>query len=348
MTEVNKTISEETKKKSANPGKIIAIVSGSLVLAAGLSVGGVYGFKCFKYSKASEKLEAGMYDEAKADFTALNDFKDSADYICECDYLKAGDCLAEQDFDEASALYDSLGNYKDSEELSKETSYQKAVYSRDNKIYDEARSIFESLGDYKESSTTEVIECDYQKANDLLSGREYEEALTIFETIPDHKDSADKIDDCKYNIALDHMENNEYEEAADILLALGDYSDSENQLGFCYAAIANELTYEGDYDAACEYFLKLTGFSKWFDSCFSLEVHDDEENAIGNEWVVTDKIERYWAINDSLSPMPIILFVYIDTDDTPDCYMVRIDKEDEVYAWLTFDADGNVIDSQLI
>ena len=66
------------------------------------------------YKKAVSLYNEGEYDQAKALFVELGEYKDSALYVDKCDYGKAVSLYNEGEYDQAKALFVELGEYEDS------------------------------------------------------------------------------------------------------------------------------------------------------------------------------------------------------------------------------------------
>lgn len=89
-----------------------------LVAICTLSLVSVYVLKPMgEYSKASELLNEGRYDEAAAQFEKLGDYKDSALMVMECSYRKAKALMADGKNGLALAQLEQVANYKDSADI---------------------------------------------------------------------------------------------------------------------------------------------------------------------------------------------------------------------------------------
>lgn len=66
------------------------------------------------YKKAVKLMDSGNYEEAKAIFAEIKDYKDSAELINECDYRRASDLLESGDYLGAKEIFTSLGDYEES------------------------------------------------------------------------------------------------------------------------------------------------------------------------------------------------------------------------------------------
>ena len=118
------------------------------------------------YSKAEKLLASGDYDGAIAAFTALGDYKDSADLRNESVYAKATALLAAADYDGAIAAFAALGDYKDSDAM--------RVESANAKDYLQAETSL-AVGDVEKAAILFGKAVNYQDAR--------ERALALWDTI---------------------------------------------------------------------------------------------------------------------------------------------------------------------
>ncbi len=131
------------------------------------------------YNAAVKLMESGKYEEAIAAFEALDDYKDSADKIEECNAA-----ILENDYNNATALMDE-GKYE------------------------EAISAFEALNSYKDSADR-ITECSYEIAVDLKNAGKYEEAIAAFEALNGYNDSTALIEKCEQLILLANARVGDY------------------------------------------------------------------------------------------------------------------------------------------
>lgn len=166
--------------------KIYAFIT--LVLAAFL----LTGCNSSDYRKASEAFSAGNYEEAKAAFEQLRDYKDSSDMALECGYQIACGILSDGGFEDALKAFTELSEYKDSAE--------------------------------------KITECRYGIAGEKFDAGDFEGALADFTELKDYKDSAEKITECKYDIAKEKLTAGSFRDAIEIFTELGEYNDSKELL----------------------------------------------------------------------------------------------------------------------
>ena len=211
---------------------IIAITLITLTIA-GIAIGAIIGIPAYKtsqaYQSAEKLLQDGQYEEAKSEFWALGEYKDSVEKIKECDYQKAQKYLQDKQFDEAKELFKELGDYSDSNQQINACEYGRAEDYLTKKEYDAAQTIFEKLGKY-EDSAEKIKACQYGKAEDYLRAKKLEEAKKIYKKLGKYKDAQKKLKECEYQTALQLLSDADYESAVNQLKKLKKYSDSKKYL----------------------------------------------------------------------------------------------------------------------
>ena len=121
--------------------------------------------------------------------------------LCACqssDYKKAKELLDQKKFDEAKAAFLKIKDYKDSAELAKECDFQKASGLLDNEEYTDAIRILESLGSYGKSKTTlkNTYKALSEEIYELMEDGDYIEAqalLDSYDFLPDRDEIQEKI-----------------------------------------------------------------------------------------------------------------------------------------------------------
>ncbi len=116
-----KAIIERDRKEAeriAKRNKKIAIITTPIVCAiiAFIIVLNAVIIPNGKYNDAVVLMNEGKYEEAVTAFEALNNYKDSADQITECNYCKAVELMNEGKYEEAVTVFEALNNYKESAE----------------------------------------------------------------------------------------------------------------------------------------------------------------------------------------------------------------------------------------
>jgi len=177
-----------------------------------------------KYSKASNLLDDGLFNEAIYLFESLGDYRNSGEMLLEANYRKANHLLENGNFEEAVSIFSNIETYKESATLIKEARFQEASLLLSKKEFSEAKSIFLSLGDYKNSSDM-IKEVVYQKAIDLFNEEEYSSAMTFFLDTSGYKD-ADSYLSNYYKLGKQDLLIGKFDEAIRIFIDLEGYEDS--------------------------------------------------------------------------------------------------------------------------
>ena len=122
-----------------------------------------------RYNSALALMEEGKYEEAISKFEKLDDFKDSAQKIAECNqgileakYTSAIELMKAGKYEEAKALFLTLKDFKQSAQMIRDCElmpqYHTAVQLMNENKYGEALPILEALGDYRDC-TDRIKEC---------------------------------------------------------------------------------------------------------------------------------------------------------------------------------------------
>lgn len=110
---------EEKKAKQKKNTQVIAVVAAIIAVIVGIVAIKVV-IPSSKYNSAVALMEKKDYDAAIEAFEELNDYKNSADMITECEnrkvYDEAEQCYDSGDYKEAMDLFNSLGDYRDSKQ----------------------------------------------------------------------------------------------------------------------------------------------------------------------------------------------------------------------------------------
>ena len=148
-------------------------------------------------------------------------------------YNEATELLADGKYNEARAIFAELGDYKDSQNLVKESSYRwyKQRVEQGDCSFD-VETGFEELGDYKDSAELES-EVQYDRAIQLMNKEQYMPAYQLFLRAGDYRDALDMADEMKYLYAKRKIESGNYSVAKKYLIGLGDYKDSAELLKEC-------------------------------------------------------------------------------------------------------------------
>ena len=242
-----------------------------------------------KYKKATSMLESGDYVGAVEAFTALGDYKDSADQAAsaqqEVDYQAATSLFENGDYAGAVEAFKALGDYKDSADQAasaqQEVDYQAATALMEKEDYAGAVEAFTALSDYKDSAEQAKAAqqgVDYQAAQDLLDKEDYAGAVEAFTALGNYKDSKDQAAEAqkkldfeiaqqnleKYNSATAMAEIGSYSDAYKIFEDLGDYNDSPKKSEEMRTARFEEgkdLFDDKKYEKAYDVFSEVAGWT---------------------------------------------------------------------------------------
>lgn len=107
-------------------------------------------------------------------------------------YTKAVALLEEKNYEGAISVFSALGQYRDSANLLIESRYQYALESMRLKDYGKATGIFAGLDDYADSKEM-ACECEYLRAMELIGQEDYLGAYSALQTIPEYKDAAEYL-----------------------------------------------------------------------------------------------------------------------------------------------------------
>ena len=164
--EIDKIIKKTVKKRKM--AIVITVVICVTCIVAAIAVKFIIEPNS-KYNSAVSLMNMGNYEEAIAEFEALDGYRDSSDKINECQNI-----LVDNKYDAAVELMDS-GKYE------------------------EAITAFEELAGYRESAD-KIAACQdgiknnkYESAVELMNNGQYEEAISMFVELTGYKDSNEKI-----------------------------------------------------------------------------------------------------------------------------------------------------------
>ena len=239
------------------------------------------------YLDAHALLAERKYDEAKAEFSNLGEYKDSVQMVNEANYRYAAQCADGNKFDEAIVLFASLAEveYKDSAEKVYETRYRQGAYILyELKDYESAREIFKALRKEGYESADEMLnEVDYWWAWSYIESEEYVEAYRKLKTIKDYLDSSEIMDELTeyiYNEGQTLYRSGNYAQAESRFYCVKDYSRSEDYL------ILIALRRYGDTDVSAEKLLGLFYFEDTAD--LLLKYSDIAVEVLLGEWRSSD------------------------------------------------------------
>jgi len=151
------SIVEEGQKKTRKKKKqtaLVAIIAGVVCVAIVAAL--VYTkviVPSKQYNDAAALLEQGEYQAAIDAFTALGNYKDSADMILETQYKWAEKMLADKSYDEAYSKFEEIKDYSDAATRMNDVRYAQAEAYIIEENLEAALQLFSALGDFKDSKT---------------------------------------------------------------------------------------------------------------------------------------------------------------------------------------------------
>lgn len=249
-TKCGSKVESEVKNIDAAPAvkgkknKKVAVIAVAAVIILAVTIIFVTLIQpMLNYNSAMEIFIKGNYEEAKAAFTELGDYKDSYEMITECDYRIATELYDKAEYEEAISAFAALNGYSDSDYMIADCEYVMAVEKMKAGDYSGAIPYFEKIADHKDSEKL-LTECKniiseekYQNALSLLEEGKLDESLKVFGEIKDYKDSGDHIEtikkEQKYQKALGLMDEAKYKEALEIFKEIEDYKDSAKKIKTC-------------------------------------------------------------------------------------------------------------------
>lgn len=214
------------------------------------------------YQEALSLMETGGVDalvQAEADFAALGDYQDSADRLKEATYALGQAYLEAGSYELAADRFLSLGDYQDSPEMFKEASYQQAQALYDGGNYTVARVLFQNLADYSDSADRAQA-CAYQEGKALYDAGDYAGVVAALAPLGEYEDAAQLVKQANYAMAEAKLTEGQDEEAGRLFLAAGDYSDAVARGNDCIYQAALAAKETGDYDKATELFTLIIGY----------------------------------------------------------------------------------------
>ncbi len=145
-----------------------------------------------KYNKANIFLESGDYAEAELIFTALGDYKNSAEMVSKCKYRSAADMLEKGEYDMAERAFERLGDYSDSRGMLLQCRYQKTQQLLENGEYYTASSEFYELIGYEDSENQYRRAC-YYHGLELEENGKLEKACLYLKIAKGYEDASDQL-----------------------------------------------------------------------------------------------------------------------------------------------------------
>jgi TolA-binding protein len=150
------------------------------------TLGGAYGvyfhgIPYYRYYRASQQLNGGLYGEARAAFAQMPGYLDADTLVIKSDYLQAESDLkagTEASLSSAQDMFDKLGSYEDSADKAKEARYARADKMFQAGKFDEAAALFNEIPDFSDARNRRQ-EALFAKAKNLFDQGSFTEAKTI-------------------------------------------------------------------------------------------------------------------------------------------------------------------------
>ena len=132
--------------------RIVKTVTLTIMLALICSI--LSGCKSSDYKAANQLLDSGNYIEAKEEFIALGDYKDSAEKAKEAQLLYARELCDSGKYLEASEAFMVLGDYGNATEGANEAQRLYAIELCDSGKYSDSIAILVEIEDYAPAKET--------------------------------------------------------------------------------------------------------------------------------------------------------------------------------------------------
>lgn len=225
--------------KKSRAGKTIGILLVALAIAA-IAAFAVLRFlmPTLRYNQANNLEAEGRYEEARAIFTELGDYKDAPERVSGTWYkqalrlMKTGDY---QGYQNAYNIFVTIPGYENADGYAADCIYSMGVLAFNAGDLHEAWDLVCDLrANYPDYDGVRDLEqsCCYAFGNEYIGNGDFAGAKTWFETAGDYKNSAELVQYCDYEIACSLRDEGSYEEAAEAFRACT-YGDSETQMYDC-------------------------------------------------------------------------------------------------------------------
>ncbi len=295
----------EVRRKKKRRRRIIRNTVISLVLAAVLfALVWFFGIPYYRYLRASQALENGQYAAAREQFSALNDYSDSAQMVVECDYQSALASLRYGTYTSlasAQEAFGALGSYKDSAERAREAAYTRGEKYFAASRWEEAADMYAQVEGYSDASEKRIRSV-YAWAGDLFRAGDYAGAREKYLSVSSFGDSAEMARECLYQPALKYLEGGEALKALEAFSdpELDGYRDVERRrLEACYMVGESYYAAE-DYDTAAEYYSRAGDYG---DALSKLKkcLYDPamKDMADGDYLAAAEKLEQILSFDDA-------------------------------------------------
>jgi len=225
---------------------------------------GIYfhGIPYYRYFRANQQLDSGLYGEAKAAFDQMPGYLDADALVIKSDYLQASSDLktgTEASLLSAQVLFDKLGDYEDSAMMAMQARYAMADKMLQAGKYDEAVALFDQIPEYSDARVRRQ-DALFAKATAIMQQEQYEEAKVIFQSLTGYAGADKAALECVYQPGIAALEAKEYDQAIMLLEQIAGYNDVDQKLLEAYYAKGELLQAAADYVAAGEFYLKAGNY----------------------------------------------------------------------------------------
>lgn len=345
------TLPTEPKKKT---GKIVGIMLAAVLLLVGALTPGVIlpaVRSAREYQEAEALLDSGKYDEAKAAFEAMEDYRDAETLAQESVYRKASALAEEGQYESAIELWNTLEDYSDSgEQISRaetailDREYQKAQELMDSGELLTAAEAFDALDGYLDSKAqaadcrAKKQEADYLEAVKTEENGDREGAIPLYRALGDYQDAAERASGCAYALAQEKEAAKLYGEAAGYYEQAGDYADAAEKLPVIAYTAGTVAVKEKDYEAGEKWFALSTGYRDSESKRLKCEydyVHDHPErtDAVTMKYLKDMKDNKYSAYQTAYDLVYAwhVEIIAMNNSPTSKTHMEMIGQNDKIY-----------------
>jgi outer membrane protein assembly factor BamD (BamD/ComL family) len=238
---------QPNKKKTLRT--VLIIVGAAVVVAAAVLIPVLLEkARSDRFDAAVAMMDAGDYRDAKAEFTELGDYKQSADLADECqDTMEYQSAQAQMDagaYEEARQVFAQLGSFENASDLALECQntldYNAASALMEAGSIAQARDGFLVLGSFQDAPA-HAAECqnqlDYDAAVSLMDEGSYEAAKTAFEELSGYSDATPLAVECgkhiKYIQAEDAFAQGQFYTAHALFNGIGSFLDAPERAEAC-------------------------------------------------------------------------------------------------------------------
>lgn len=291
--------------------KLVRLLLSGLCLIAVIAVFVIWGIPTIRYNNALNMQRGGKFDDARAAFAAMGEYRDAENQLTRCDYLEAESYLNAGD-EESLALardaFKKLGDFEQSRVKWQQSVYELGQAALEQKRYEDAADMFQQLGDY-EDSERRLSEATYLQACALLEGESYRVAGVLFESLGDYEDSAAKALECVYREGKAAFDAEDYETAIDKLSTLGDYDEAERMTLEANYMLGEKNLAAGELLKAGEYYLAAGAHENAADKANDCLYQYAQGLAAGGEWEAASRVfARITGYLDSEGQVALCLY----------------------------------------